>query len=51
MRFYSNCSLLYTIIGNYEKAEKYIKVALNKMPNKSNFLFNYANVLSKINRF
>jgi|JI10StandDraft_1071094.scaffolds.fasta_scaffold89393_2 hypothetical protein len=39
--------MLYTIIGNFQKAEDYIKIALNGIPGRTSFLFNYANILSK----
>lgn len=51
MRFFSNCSMLYTIVGNYVKAEEYIKIALNRLPTRPNFLLNYSNILAKTNRF
>lgn len=47
MRYFSNCAMLYTIIGNFQKAEDYIKIALNGIPGRTSFLFNYANILSK----
>lgn len=51
LRFFSNCAVLYTILNDCKKAEEYIRIALRKMPERTNFIFNYANVLSKMGKF
>ena len=43
--------MLYTIVGNYKKAEEYINKALSGNPERSTFLFNYANILAKTHRY
>ncbi len=43
--------MLYTIVGNYQKAEEYIKEALRGNSGRSTFLFNYANILAKTQRY